>query len=411
MGGGNFPNRADGAEMERQFALLKRLGLRHCRFNVYPGFYLVRSNWDRPNATVLDEGMKLAHAHGVTPMILFEYYASYHASIRLGTEKQWHALGRAFAERYRPGGTWGREHGVAGWGVTLYSAFNEPERGFGTGGKLGPGPYVAALKGLADGVHSVDPSLRVIPGGFMAANARDDWALRGLGPALAPLLNDGTLDGIDLHTYYDVQYAPMEGTYANSAQDNFDRVKAACGITRDVSFYCTEFNYKKRRVTTAQAARGFLTGIWDHLGVVRRDGRTPAARLALPWNLFHDAEKDTQYGMLRKYEPYEPSPRGAVLQLVLRLTDGMRFTSLDPRKTGVFVLEGAGRKMWVWQNRKGWTDQPGPSFTVRGVPAWARKLEVYGWDGLRTARPLDGRPACSVTDLPGDETYMFVATR
>jgi hypothetical protein len=32
-------------------------------------------------------------------------------------------------------------------------------------------------------------------------NAYDDPTLNGLGPVLAPLWNNGTLDALDLHTY------------------------------------------------------------------------------------------------------------------------------------------------------------------------------------------------------------------
>ena len=213
-------------------------------------------------------------------------------TLKLGTYEQWVGLGKAFAEHCRPNGTWAREHGVKNWGITIYTAFNEPDGGdYKAGGAIGPPRYVAALKGIADGVHSVEASLKVLPGGFLSPNAFRDWTLRGLGSALAPLWNDGTLDGIDLHTYYDVQYAPMEKTYERSAQNNFDQVKKACGITRDIHFYATEFNYKKRLVEEDQAAKGFLTGLWDNLGVVKKDGKTGATMFAFPWNLFNDAQK------------------------------------------------------------------------------------------------------------------------
>lgn len=410
LGGGNFDNGRVTAEARRRFALLGELGARGCRVNLYPHAYLVNGDWGRPNATALDAILALAHEHGVTPMVLFEYYAHYYEDIGLGTEEQWFAIGRAFAERYRPGGAWAAERGIRDYGITLYTAFNEPEgTDFEPGRKLGPGPYVAALRGLARGVHAVDPGLQVMPGGFKSPNAADDWALRGIGPALAPLWNDGTLAGIDLHTYFDVQYAPMEGGYANSAQSNFDQVKRACGITADVGFIATEFNYKKRQVSEEQAACGFLTAIWDSLGVVGGDGSAHVARLAFPWNIFHRAEKDDHYGMSHSLQPYRPTARGEVLRLVLRLTRGMTFVSLDPRGTGVFVLQGEGRKLWVWQNRKGWSSLRGTRFEVRGIPPQATRLEVYGWDGLRRTIELGAADRIIVADLEPEQTHMFLA--
>ncbi len=410
MGGGNFPNGEVNDQTLGKLQALNALGAGMCRVNVYPSFYLIDNDWSRPNVAVLDEFMDAAHEHGITPMILFEYYTEYHPQFGFGSEEQWFALGQAFAQRYRPDGTWARERGVRDFGVSLYTAINEPEPGeFREGGKLGPAPYVAAIRGLADGVHGADASLMVVPGGFMAANAWDDWTLRGLGPALAPLLNDGTLDGIDLHTYFDVKWAPMQGTYANSAQDNFDRVKIACGITADIRLYSTEFNYKRRDVSEEQAACGLLTAMFDQLGAVGANGKTGAAVLAFPWNLFNDQAEDPQFGMSKGLDPYRPTPRGQVVKMVLELTRDMEFTARDPRRRGVYVLEGQGRKLWVWQNREKWTTLLGPRYVITGIPAEAEVLEVYGWNGLRRTVELQGRTTLRLNDLAEGETHLFLA--
>jgi len=410
-GGGNFDNGKADAQAETRFGILEKLGAGACRINLYPAAYLEGRKWDTPKAHALDKIMERAHAHGVTPLLLFEYYAHYYQTEGLGTEEQWFNIGKAFAERYRPNGTWARERGgIRDYGICVYTAMNEPEgTDFGQKGKLGPDKYVAALRGLGNGVHSVDPHLVVAPGGFKNANAFCDWKLDGIGPALAPLYNAGILDAVDLHTYCDIQYAPMEKGYRWSAQNNFDEVKKACGITADVWFISTEFNYKRREVTEDEAAKGFLTAIWDNLGVVKNDGSTPATLLAFPWNIFHLSEKDGNYGLCESVLPWKPTRRGEVLRMVLELTDGMAFTRFDPKGTGTFVLESPGRKLWVWQNRKGWTKSRGTTFAVEGIPAGATVLEVYGWDGLRKTVPVAGRDTIALDGLPEDETSMFVA--
>ncbi len=422
MGGGNFTNGEVTPQVLAQFKALNTVGAKMCRINVYPSVYLEKNDWGKPNPRVLDRVMEEAHRQGITPILLFEYYADYYKDIGFGTKAQWYNLGRAFAERFRPGGAWAREKGIRGAsGITVYAAMNEPE-GTGLGAEkalpgLGPSAYKDALEGLADGVHFAERSLKVIPGGFKNPNARRDYRLDGLGPVIAPLLNDGKLDGIDLHTYYDVDHAPMEGRYDRSAQANFDDVKKACGINRDIRFYATEFNYKlrgpndtqKKPVTQEEAAKGFLTGIWDNLGVVGRDGSTSVTALAFPWNIFHDVSKDPEYGMNIGLDPWRPTPRGKVLAMVLRLTAGMKFSRLDPRRGGEYVLRGAGKTLWVWQNRPGWSRQSGRQYMLRNVPRGTTRIEIYGWEGLRrTVSVVSGLTAVPIANLPPGETYLFL---
>jgi hypothetical protein len=378
--------------------VLRALGCGGCRINVCPSRFLKNGNWNEPDVHVIDASVKLAHEHGITPVLLLEYYAEYIQNEGLGTREQWFEIGKAFAARFKPNGTWGQENDVADWGITVYTAFNEPEQGFGAGGKIDPQRYVDSLHGYADGVHDVDPTLEVVPGGFMAANAWNDWTLRGLGTAIAPLLNDGTLSGIDLHTYFDVQWAPMENGYGDSAQSSFDDIKRACGITADIGFYSTEFNYKHRAVTEEAAAKGFLTALWDTLGVVGSDGATPRTKIAFPWNIFNRSTDDAEFGICTELEPWTPTARGEVLRMVARLAAGKRFVSSAPRTLGVFVLEGGGAKLWVWQNRNGWTNRPGESFTVEGIPAGTRELAEYGYGGRRRTIDVSGRAAR--TDVP-----------
>ena len=398
FGGGNFTN--GRTDYDLQYAALRAFGGSVIRMNLYPFWYYRNGS---PSPEVVDDAVLQAYSYGVTPLLLFEYYGSYaEAGELLGGYEKWYDIGRAFAVRFGPNSEWLLSNGVENWGISVYAAMNEPD-----GERSIPkDEYRAALEGLADGVHSVDSSLRVIPGGFMAANARRDYTLAGYGLAIADLLNEGKLHGIDLHTYYDVQYAPMSSTYDFSAQSNFDSVKRACGITRDISFYTTEFNFKQRVISEEAAARGLLTGIWDNLGVVKNDGSTPATQYALAWNLFR--ENYEQFGLIETLDPLVLNARGRVLQTVLQLTEGMAFEYLDPRGGGEYLLSGNGKLMWVWQNRVAWSSKRTRSYTVTGIPEGVTEIEVYNYEGLMRVVTTDGDESYRISDLPLEQTYMFL---
>ncbi len=173
MGAGNFDNAKVKGSTDYQLRVLNELGMKRARINLYPGAYLAKpGQWDPPAKNSVDAMMAQMHAAGIEPILLFEYYSEYHDREGFGNEAQWEAIGRAFATRYAPGGAWATEQGIGNdYGVRLYTAMNEPEpKDFRLGGKLGPEPYVAALRGLSRGVKSVDPELDVAPGGYMAAN-------------------------------------------------------------------------------------------------------------------------------------------------------------------------------------------------------------------------------------------------
>lgn len=400
IGGGNIPARGDPAK----FRALNALGAGLCRIPVDGRIY-----WNAETRSSapekIDAAVLMAHRHGVAPMLLFEFYTRWHGEI--GGRAKWRAVGRAFARRFAPDSTFLRSQGIRGWGVTFYSAFNEPLWRSNNPKPIDSKAYAAAMEALADGVHEVSGKLHVSPGGYMEVplfQNRNPYI-----KAVAPLYNAGKLYAIDIHRYWDVDYVPMDKGRAFSLQAQFDQVKKQAGITADVRFYTTEMNFKKRKVTEAQAAEGFLTALWDALTVVGRDGRR-VTQFVLPWNIFHTTKRDPHYGLCTQLAPWTPTARGKVLASVCRLTKGMAIVSCDPKKTGVTVLEGRGRKLWVWQNRKGWTDRPGTEFTLRDVPKDARRLEVHAWDGLRRAIELNGRAELSVTNLKPDQTYMFLAT-
>ncbi|WP_367142026.1 hypothetical protein [Rhodoplanes sp.] len=408
VGGGNLVTHLPVASATQQlYQALEGVGAPLGRMDSYGWRDLAR----RPTVHDFDAAMREAHRNGITPIILLEYEGSYQTldpPQPIGSYDDWYAAGRAYAQRFRPDGDWGRENGVRGWGATIFTAINEPD----VQATIPHAAYRDALAGLADGVHSVDRTLRVVPGGFATCNSHGDATLRGYGPAIAPLLQDGRLDGIDLHTYYNARWFPLTRGREFSAQGCFDRVKAALGLTRDVNFYATEFNIARVEDWSDPklAASLFLTGLWDHLGVVKSDRRTSATVLAFPWNLGDTVRVDgPAYAMAEAENPWTPDPRAVVLRTVLQLAGDMRFTSLDPDRSGTYRLDGDDGLLLVWQNRPGWTDRPGRSWAV-DLPDWARLAELWGFDGLLRVLPVHGG-ANSIDGLKDNETYMLRVRR
>jgi len=406
IGGGNVTLRE--SDYSRKFEILEKLGAGMCRIPVNESIY-DPSKEKGPQPERLDAVILAAHRHGIEPILLFEYYTRWNGP--LGGSDRWQAIGRAFAERFAPGSEWLRSQGIARWGVQTYSAINEPMWRANNPTPIDPKQYAAALKGLADGVHSVDPSLRVNPGGWQECPL-----FAGKNPfvaAVAPLFNTGKLDAVGIHRYWDVDYVPMTGRYDFSLQYQFDKVKRAAGINDDVHFYTDEFNFKLREISEEDAARDFLTAIFDALTVVDREGR-PVTRFAMPWNIFHRADRDEHYGLCTSDDPWQPTARGRVLQMVCRLCRDARIVSCDPRSTGITVLERAGAgdqidRIWVWQNRRNWTDRPGSELTIGDLPDDARQLQVYDYDGLRQTLDIADKTSITVKDLPTEQTLIFVA--
>lgn len=402
LGGGNMVTHLIGAPTANLYQALKAIGARSGRMDSYGWRDLDR----KPTPHDFDAAMAEAFHNGITPVILLEYEGSYQdldPPQPVGSYADWYAAGRAYAARFRPGGDWARENGAGGWGVTVFTAINEPD----VQASIPRAAYREALAGLADGVHSVDPGLRVVPGGFATCNSHGDPTFRGYGNAIADLLEDGRLDGLDLHTYYNARWFPLDRGRDFSAQSCFDKAKAALGIRRDINFYATEFNVARGDGWDDDATLGalFLTAIWDNLGVQKADGSS-ATVLAFPWNLADTGSiEGPAYAMAAGADPWKPDVRAKVLKMVADLAGDMRFVSLDPRGSGSFVLEGADARLVVFQDRPGWSDSPGADWTV-AAPPWARSAELWGWDGLRrTLAVTDGTIA--VKGLAGDETFML----
>ena len=403
LGGGNMVTHLAGVPTATLYQALKAIGARSGRMDSYGWRDLDRKSTPHD----FDAAMREAYRNGITPIILLEYEGSYQdldPPQPVGSYADWYEAGRAYAARFRPGGDWARENGAGNWGVTVFTAINEPD----VQATTPHAAYRDALAGLADGVHSIDPGLRVVPGGFATCNSRGDPTFGGYGTAIADLLEDGRLDGIDLHTYYNARWFPLDRGREFSAQACFDKARSALGVRRDINFYATEFNVARGDGWEDDDTLGalFLTAIWDHLGVQKTDGSS-ATVLAFPWNLSDTGHiEGPAYAMAAGENPWKPDVRARVLKMVAGLAGDMSFVALDPRHSGTFVLEGPDARLVVFQDRPGWTDLPaGEDWTVV-APPWAKTAELWGWDGLRRKLAVThGRIV--VSGLPGGETYML----
>jgi hypothetical protein len=403
VGGGNLPTHLAGEPSVQMYQALRGVGAKLGRMDSYGWRDLDRI----PIPRNFDDAMRQAHQQGITPVILLEYEGSYQTlqpPQPTGSYDDWFAAGQAFAKRFRPNGEWGMENGIHDWGAEIFTAINEPD----VQATIPREVYRDALAGLADGVHSVDRALRVVPGGFATCNSHGDATLRGYGPVIAGLLEEGRLDGIDLHTYYHYKWYPLTKGREYSVQTCFDRIKAAMGLTRNINFYATEFNVTRDGDwdDPKTNARLFLTALWDELGVVGKDGKSSAAVFAFPWNLGDTGKiEGPGYAMAAGEAPWKPDPRSKVLQLVMKLAGDMKFVSLDPA-AGLLTLENDTGQLIVWQDLPGWTDKPGPVWEVQ-LPAWARGAELWGWDGHRRNVEVNNGGKAVVTGLAGNETYML----
>lgn len=401
IGGGNLATHLAGKSTQL-YQALHGVGARMGRMDSF-GWRTV----DRvPTPRDFDAAMMEAYKNHIQPVLLFEYDGTYQflsPPQPVGSYQDWFLVGQTMAWRFRPNGEWGHENGIANWGATIFTAINEPD----VKAIIPRKDYHDALAGLADGVHSVDKSLRVVPGGFGTCNSHRDATLRGYGPAIADLLEDGRLDGIDLHTYYNDRWYPMTSGKEFSVQTCFDRIKQAMGLKRDINVYSTEFNVARAGSWEDPdvAAKFFLSAFWDQIALVGNDGRTPKMVFAFPWNLGDTPRVDgLNYAMAVGENPWVPESRSLVLKKVLDMAGDMRIVSID-RQHGLYRLTGADAELIVWQNIAGWTDRPGHGVEIE-LPDWARTIEVWGWNGLQRRIPAKGG-RFFVDGLNDNETYMF----
>lgn len=405
IGGGNLATHLAGKSTQL-YQALHGVGARMGRMDSFGWRTIERV----PTPHDFDAAMLEAHKNGIQPVVLFEYEGSYQyltPAQPIGSYQDWFTTGQTMARRFRPNGEWAKENRIANWGATIFTAINEPD----VQATIPRKDYHDALAGLADGVHSVDKSLRVVPGGFGTCNSHGDATLRGYGPAIADLFEDGRLDGIDLHTYYNDRWYPMTRGSAFSVQTCFDRIKQAMGLKRDINFYSTEFNVARAGAweDADVAAKLFLNAFWDQIAIVGNDGRTPKMVFAFPWNLGDTPRVDgPHYAMAVGEDPWMPESRSLVLKRVLDLAGDMKIVSID-RRHALYRLAGPDAELIVWQNIAGWTDRPGRAVELE-LPDWTRDIEVWGWDGMQRRIPAHGG-RFFVDGLNDNETYMFRVPR
>ncbi len=412
-GSGNFTNGETTDQEIHQIEALNFCGAKRTRVSLYPSYYY-DSDTKTGNPSSIDSIMILLYRGGITPMILFEYYGWYNA---LGSYDKWYEIGRSFAEKWRPNSPYLLSKNIKNWGISVFSAINEPDINTPYVPRTiaeGPENYHDALEGLADGIHSIDTSLRAIPGGWASQNAFSWNDANGYATAIVDLINNGKLAGFDIHTYNDNTFAPIvdkqnEFYWRFSAQADFNEIQEEIGITRPISFYTTEFSYKANilGISDEESAKRQFTCIWNNLGAVKSDSFSHATEFALIWNLFNTVENDSVYGMCNQLYPYVPNLKGQTFKLVMDLGAGMNFTSLDPNNSGIYKLTDGEKDMWVWQNYYRWSNIEGTTFTI-DLPEDASKILLYNYSGLIDSVEVFGLQNYTFTQLPESETLVFV---
>ena len=293
---------------------------------------------------------------GVRPYVVFEFESNYQ-SADLGkperNETDWYSIGRAFAERFKPNSAFLVSEGVRDQGVVEWSAINEVDHLGAEEPELTYIQYRDMLKGLADGVHSSDPSAKVYPAGYLGPNRDQNYTAFGYPPGIAGLVNDGTLSGFDLHTYMDKLYAPLFNTYSRSYQSDFERCIAQSGITRvDIDLVSTEHNVKADPEASTQgydeptARHWFMTHLFDVQGAVRSDG-APATGVRLAWNMWRQSAEG--YFMAASVNPRVPRWCGLTHKMLMDLLQEMSFVVNDPKATGTFKLTGGEKEVWAFR--------------------------------------------------------------
>ncbi len=382
------------------------IGLKQTRVAVYPTF---DSGTGNVIPEVLDDVLILLYQQGINPMILLEHY--YKTGGAPGSYKKWFTIGHDFAERFAPNSDWLLSRGIKDWGIRYYTVFNEPDNTFTVEN------YIQAVQGFADGVHSIDTSLLVAPGGFMEVPlfTKENKYM----PELAKLFNNGTLDAIDIHRYYDRRNTYQIQFKKISHQTLFDDIKEEYGITKDIRVWCTEYN--ARGGNTKENAIDFVTATWDVLTVTNEKDEY-LSDYALAYVSYMEVESNKHLGMAVSKFPYLGVTKGKAHSMLAFITKGLKLSQSDKEK-GIDILEGKEKKMWVWHNRKEWSSITGTSFTIDNLPKYTKAVEVYRYDSWKMEEGCSGQPdpfrkiilkkgqqSIKIDALDPGQTYMILAS-
>jgi hypothetical protein len=370
---------------------------------------------DAASPAKMDEVVVALLQNGVQPYFSFVFtddLSSAETGIPERNYADWFEIGQAFASRFKKGSSFLVGQGITDLGAYGYAAINEPDHGGGETPGLTHAQYHDMLQGLADGVHSSDPDGKVWPAGYLSGNRDQEYTGHGYCLAVADLINDGTLEGFDLHTYHSKNGAQIHDTYDRSHQHDADQFVVQCGITRqDIDIICTETNIRGDPDATSQgydeatARNWFLTSIFDVWGTLRPDG-TLAQGPRFPWQLW--MQGNPVWYMAEQLEPRVERWCGHTYKMLLDLLWDMRFTFNDPKGTGVHKLSGGGKSAWVFQNiHSSWSTLFGDTFTIDDIPAAATRVDVY--DGMGLIETVDNPGPNHVFPTPTGKSYLLIA--
>jgi hypothetical protein len=418
-------------DMNIRFNALRTIGLKTVRLAVDVSDLQNPTNANQFYPERLDNFVQAAYAHGLTPNLMINFYTNPDwAWYRTVDTWNWYWIGYKVAERFRPGSATNIAAGRgSSWGISIYSAFNEPNnKGFFPPDGFPSGNYVWALGNLAEGIHAVNNGLTVMNGGFL--NSSPEYLSH-----IAPLVNSTSarrLDAIDFHHYVgNMNYGPGAGQ--GSAQTFYDYMmnNATVQVTRNVPVCITEssFELKDPNLNQWQAGYNNFTHYWGDIALRTKSGAINQVKmigawdpLVVQWNAPDWSQKYNKeaWGLsqCRQLNPWLGNERGRALRAIATMTKGMTLTSVDAAK-GVYILTGGAnsfaKKVWVWHNRPTWSNMVGPSFTVTGIPTGCTSGSVYGHNSMNDAGALGVYRSFPVnatsTTLTGltDGTLVFAA--
>ena len=401
--------------------------------NTFPNYQKGDYNtqvWDRPDAN-----MKYIREHGMMePFILVPpNEANMGHKAHSGDPdgffpgyEGWKKMGKAIADRYKPNSDWWKSQGIHNYGVRYYAAINEPSHSR-MGNWYSLDQYYDALRGYADGIHESDPSLVVMTGGIMTYTIVGNFNkyLR----KIIPLINNGTLDAINVHRYYNDRplgwdnSSPFFDDVYNtfSMQGKYKQLRDKYGMKDGVPLFLDEFGLNRDWDQYQNIAAKMLTGYWDCLGVIDQQGNPVTIGLH-PWAPHVEDNNNhctigSKFGMWSAIKHQKRlNAYGRVTQMMTWITQDMQFTHLDPWNTGIFMLNSPKRdkKLWVWQNRPHWSSYADDQtyFDVTGIPPGTTKLEVFYYDSWNQPANTKGtpKPAKTIT-INGETTKRITGLR